>query len=275
MEDFYWKECLEHIRRNVDEWTYETWFSTISLGRYDGKNCTLELVVPSPFVYKYIEHYYRVLMYKTICKVFGADIQLLYSVSPDVTVRRGGDVFSPIPQRTHINVSDAAKRMKEGLRQILGEGYDWLPAYDEVAEWLTDNHGKGLLCVGASGLGKTLITHRILPALLGCNVRTVTAQEMNSSIDDLVKERCIIIDDLGKEPVETWINYRRRTPFFDLCDAAEKQGIMLIITSNLSTTPVTDPRYQDSIKRRYGNEVLSRLRTLTSLVQFEGQDMRR
>lgn len=270
-----WNECLQHIRQNVDEWTFANWFATISFGRYNTHENTIELVVPSPFVYKFIEHYYRVLMYKTVYMEFNPDIQLSYILKQEESdARKARDVFSPIPQRTHINVPDAMTRMKAGLQQILGEGYKWLPAYDEVADWLADNHGKGLLCVGTSGLGKTLITHRILPTLLGGNVKKVTSQEMNSCIDNLLKERCIIIDDLGKEPVEAWINYKRRTPFFDLCDAAEKNGILLIITSNLSTTPVTDPRYQDSIKHRYGNEVLSRLRALTSLVVFEGQDMR-
>ena len=98
---------------------------------------------------------------------------------------------------------------------------------------------------------------------------------MNSRIDDLLKEKCIIVDDLGKEPVETRTYGNRRTPFFELCNAAEQQGKLLIINTNLSTTPTRDTRYPTSIKERYGEAVLSRLRATVHVVIFEGKDMRK
>jgi DNA replication protein DnaC len=98
--------------------------------------------------------------------------------------------------------------------------------------------------------------------------------EMTTHIDELLKERAVIIDGLGTEPVHAMVNYNRRTPFFELCDAAERNGILLIITTNLSTTPVDDPLYPLSIEERYGSDVLSRLITTTKLVIFEGPNLR-
>jgi histidinol-phosphate/aromatic aminotransferase/cobyric acid decarboxylase-like protein len=56
------------------------------------------------------------------------------------------------------------------------------------------------------------------------------------------------------------VNFKRRTPFYELCDAAESRGILLIISTNLSTNSVKNPLYPHSIQERYGMDVISRLR---------------
>jgi DNA replication protein DnaC len=132
-----------------------------------------------------------------------------------------------------------------------------------------------LLCFGTSGLGKSTICRDILPVLLGKNnVVSVTAIEMGQRIDELLKARCVIIDGLGKEAsVQETVNFRRRTPFYELCDAAVSGGLLLIITTNLATTTVDNPLYSDSIEHRYGPDVLSRLRAATKAIIFKGKDM--
>ena len=125
------------------------------------------------------------------------------------------------------------------------------------------------------GLGKTLICEKILPVILGRKIKTVNARDMGAQIDELVKERAVIVDDLGKEPVE-YKNYGNvRKPFFELCDAAERNGILLIINTNLSPQGVNNPLYPDSIEHRYGREVLDRLHTIVKAVLFRGDSLRR
>ena len=100
---------------------------------------------------------------------------------------------------------------------------------------------------------------------------------MNTRIDELLTQRCIIIDDLGKEDVEVKNYGNRRHPFFELCDAAEKRGILLIITTNLSTNILPEQYrsiYPDSIEGRYGKEVFSRLRAITRSIAITHDDMR-
>lgn len=276
------ERLMDFFRENTDERTFKTWFEPVRIDEYDERKKMITLCVPSKYVYEYLEQYQVRFLARAIEKVFGQSHRLRYRVVVEADfaqvvdhLKRGGmdSCGGPI----HISIPSAKKRLEDGLRYYIGEQYKWLPAYDRISDWLTDNKGRGLLCVGTSGLGKTIISQRILPVIFGRKVASVTAREMNIRIDDLVKERCVIIDDLGKEDVEVKNYGNRRTPFFELCDAAEKRGILLVITTNLSTTPVGQEfrsLFPSSIEERYGREVVSRLRTTTRVVTFAGEDMR-
>lgn len=181
--------------------------------------------------------------------------------------------FPAIGQIPRFSVPNARERMEKGLQHYLGDRAQWLPCYDEVANWLADNKGRGLLCIGTSGLGKTLVCEKILPVILGRKIKTVGADGLYDQIGELLKERAVIIDDLGKEPSKRY--GQPDTSFFKLCDAAERNGILLIITTNLSTTHVTNnPLYRSSIQERYGMDVISRLRATVKTVEFKGSDLR-
>lgn len=169
----------------------------------------------------------------------------------------------------------------------------WLPDYDKVAAWLSDNEGRGLICVGTSGLGKTVICQKVLPVLFsrhfGLEVLSVTANEMNARIDELLRycqpNHIIIVDDLGTEPASVY----GRHPFCELVDTAERRGTLLIITTNLRTTARRltedcgqqgragdyDPSSPPSIEKRYGMPTLDRLRATTRVATFTGESMRK
>lgn len=282
MDNIQWNNATLFIREQLqNDDIYDTWFSGVECERYDESTNTLTLRVPNAYIYKCLEHFCLRILSQALERAYQPGVHLQYRLAQkepsfsDVADYLQQFGYRPKVNNRRISIMDARKRMEDGLRYFLGEGkYKWLPAYDRIADWLSDNKGRGLLCIGTSGLGKTLICQRILPVILGSNVPSVTAQEMNTRIDELLKERCVIIDDLGKEDVEIRNYGNRRRPFFELCDAAEKNGTLLIINTNLSTTPVRDPRYPDSIQTRYGNEVLSRLRATTKAVLIEGEDMR-
>ena len=282
MDNIQWNNATLFIREQLqNDDIYDTWFSGVECERYDESTNTLTLRVPNAYIYKCLEHFCLRILSQALERAYQPGVHLQYRIAQkepsfsDVADYLQQFGYRPKVNNRRISIMDARKRMEDGLRYFLGEGkYKWLPAYDRIADWLSDNKGRGLLCIGTSGLGKTLICQRILPVIIGSNIPSVTAQEMNTRIDELLKERCVIIDDLGKEDVEIRNYGNRRHPFFELCDAAEKNGNILIINTNLSTTPVRDPRYPDSIQSRYGNEVLSRLRATTKAVLFEGEDMR-
>ena len=158
-------------------------------------------------------------------------------------MRRFG--YDPYPERLHIAIPDAREQLMAGLQYYLGNEAQWLPCYDKVVEWLTDNKGRGLLCVGTCGLGKTLICQNILPMLIYRNTKkvpdTCTAIEMNGRIDALLNSKCVIVDDIGIEPVETNTYGNRRVPFNELCDQAERRGSLLIITTTQTQVFLSHP----------------------------------
>ena len=296
-----WNECLDLIRQQInDEWVVDTWFECITCESFDAETHVLQLGVPSKYVVEFVEHYYVRLLKQVITRVYGEGVTLQYHLdsargqvpgsansiegsarylSPDSTNSPDGSARYLSPGIPDMHVANARERLQKGLQHFLGDDARWLPEYDEIADWLADNKGRGLLLVGTSGLGKSLICQKILPVVLsdvlGIAVDVVSAREMGQQIDSLVQSRCVIIDDLGHEPVTEMVAYRKRTPFFELCDAAEQRGILLIINTTLSTNKIKNPLYPRSIQERYGNEVLDRLRATTRVVELRGQSMRK
>ena len=200
-----------------------------------------------------------------------------FSSSVDM-MRRSG--FNPYPRCLRLQIPQARDLLSAGLRYYLGDSAKWLPCYDEVAAWLSDNKGRGLLCLGPCGLGKTLIVQNILPVIIYQQFErmchTYSAQEMNDRIQDVVKHGLVVVDDIGTEPAVKIDYGERSTPFLKLCDAAEKRGILLMMTANLRTTHGVDKQGNiiPSIEDRYGDLVLSRLRSVVKIVEFKGKDMR-
>lgn len=266
-----WHQCLKLIAGKVSAHVFDTWFKDIAIESYDPKQHAVLLTVPHRYVYEYLEEVQAHLLKQSLDSAFGADVRLGYRIRKDSVCAAAVDFPADgrIPQFT---IANARERLEKGLHHYLGEKARWLPCYDEVADWLADNKGRGLLCIGTSGLGKTLVCEKILPIILGRKIKTVTADGLYEHIDELIKERCVIIDDLGKEPVKRY--GQPDTSFYRLCDAAERNGILLVITTNLSTNHVNNPLYSSSIEERYGRDVISRLRAVVKAVEFKGQDMR-
>ena len=287
-----WTRCLQDIKERlmqVDKsgWVYKTWFEPIVFESYDKATNTILIQVPDVHVYEYLEHFYVPLFKKVMGIYFGTNITLQYRILHEPQF---ADVAAYLAQYSaydtrrdpyNIHVADAEKRLRDGLHYYLKGGEQWLPAYDQIAAWLQDNKGRGLLCVGHPGLGKTLICEKILPVILGNGGRpiaSVKASSLHDRLPELMKERIVIIDDLGKEPAKHYGNIDRS--FFELCNNAERTGQLLIITTNLATArPASWPAdrpwpWPDSIEHRYGQEVLDRLKVITKMVRFEGASLR-
>lgn len=176
--------------------------------------------------------------------------------------------------RVQINIPNAEKRLRGGLQYVVNmkSGYnaEWNEHnYRPIVDWMTDNKGKGLLMFGGCGLGKSVIGMYILPLLIKDVHKKVvnifSAQELNKKIDEILKLHIIYIDDIGTEDnLNSYGN--KRMPFAELCDAAEKNGKLLIITTNLSI---------DELTQRYGDRVVDRLIATTKAVPFTGDSLRK
>ncbi len=189
--------------------------------------------------------------------------------------RDWGEYITPDLVRT--SIPDARDLLRSGLdycvRHYTGGRENnavWAEKnYAPVADWLTDNGGRGLLLIGGCGLGKTMIATRIIPLLLlrYCrkNATVCTARELAQDPDPIMARHIIVVDDVGTESMSN-IYGNKRVPFAELCDAAERRGKLLIVTSNLTA---------DEIKARYGERVIDRLRAITKPIVFSGKSMRK
>ena len=64
-----WNRCLEVIKDNVPETTYNTWFAPIVPLKYEDK--TLIVQIPSQFFYEILEEKFVDLLRKTLYKAIG------------------------------------------------------------------------------------------------------------------------------------------------------------------------------------------------------------
>lgn len=176
--------------------------------------------------------------------------------------------FSPVPNRVQLSIPDARNVLWRGLQYFTGNSAIWLPEYDEIVDWLTDNRGRGLLCLGNCGRGKTLICGRIIPILINHYCRKIVscydAQQMNASLDTVKQRHLIYLDDVGTESLSVKFG-ERRLAFAELVDEVEKRGKLLIATTNLS---------KSEIGEKYGERTIDRLSAVTTRIVFKGDSLR-
>jgi len=176
------------------------------------------------------------------------------------------------PEKTIISVRDSENILKYYMRYFIereGVEFLWIEEYNEVAEWLGNNKGRGLFLYGVCGKGKTILSRYVIPAILlkYCNrlVSVFDINELNADIDFVLSKKIISLDDIGTE--ELSIKYgERRNAFAEVVDNAEKHGKLLIISSNLDSA---------GLERIYGVRVLDRITHITKRVAFNGKSFRR
>jgi len=76
-----WSDCLEVIRKEVDEQDFNTWFKPINPLKNDGDILTIQ--VPSQFFYEWLEEHYVPVLKQAIHQVLGPNGRLEYSVVVD------------------------------------------------------------------------------------------------------------------------------------------------------------------------------------------------
>jgi len=168
--------------------------------------------------------------------------------------------------RIYLRIDNAKDKLREILKIVLGDSYQWHPAYDEIVQWLSNNHGKGLLLQGTTGLGKTLMIMKVLPILLHMEARYMcefcNAYDLHDRFSEIRRMKIICLDDIGTEPAETKTYGNSQTCFVNLLDLAEKEDKLLLITTNLS---------DQELLYKYG-ERIDRLKSLVVPVIIVGEE---
>lgn len=176
-------------------------------------------------------------------------------------------------EKVNIAIHNAEKVFKNALSYFIGlengKQAEFLPEYQSVAKWLENNEGRGLFLYGNCGRGKTIIAQYVVPAILLKYCRKVVAcydaQEMNEKLNEVLQRKLLCIDDIGTEDVSV-VYGNKRLAFLEVVDAAEKQGKLLIVTSNLN---------HEQLVEKYGDRAMDRIRATTKRILFVGDSLRR
>jgi DNA replication protein DnaC len=179
----------------------------------------------------------------------------------------------PAPKsRINFSVPDSEIVLKNAFKYFVSlenKELAWNKGYDEVSEWLANNEGKGLMLMGNSGLGKSLLGRYIIPAILLKYCRKVVnvydVKEMNEKIDEILTKQAISLDDIGTEEIVNNFG-NKRMAFAEIIDAVEKHSKLIIITTNLDKKAIDD---------KYGFRVYDRLIATTKRIKLEGESLRR
>lgn len=144
-----------------------------------------------------------------------------------------------------------------------------------IDDWLSDNHGRGLLICGTTGCGKTLLLDCIrffLKNYAGLRY-FISRQTIEQYMSEPSDAKALMIDDLGREPKITTQSYGNVSSPIDLLfDKVEREGVLLLATSNLK--PVSDDRNERTIASVYGDRIWSRIKNNMKVIYISGKDLR-
>ena len=175
------------------------------------------------------------------------------------------------PASIEIKIPDAKTYLGETMKYFVNEEerktFVWLDEYDAVAEWLSDNEGKGLCLYGINGNGKTILIQRVIPILIfrfyNKIVRCYNSNEINSD-EEILKKRLLSIDDVGVEEQAVWYG-NKRWIFPEVIDLAEKNKNMVIFSSNLDGKGFIE---------KYGVRTFERIVSTTKRIEFKHKSFR-
>lgn len=171
-------------------------------------------------------------------------------------------------ERVYIKTPDARSTLARGIKHFVGDKAVWLPEYEYVAEWLSDNKGMGLLCAGDCGRGKSVICQKVIPVIFQYwhkkIMNTCTAIELNSMFDEYQSYKILSIDDVGTEPIANRYGEKRNI-LQEVVDLAERKQKLLVISTNMN---------EQQMRERYDIRTMDRLRALTKPVIFTGGSLR-
>lgn len=171
------------------------------------------------------------------------------------------NIFGKKPVIPTVKIGNAEFAIKAGFEYFCGKEYQWLPCYDKVVSWASDNKNKGLLMYGDFGTGKTTLASRILLPLINNYWRTLgfvgndDRYWLRRFTMDKIKEAydcnsSLVLEDLGTESAMQSEYGQSNDYFARIADKAEYEGKLLICTTNLNS---------DELKKVFGDRTFERL----------------
>jgi len=260
-----WNRCLNVIRDNVPETTFNTWFAPIVPLKYADKALTVQ--VPSQFFYEFLEDKFVELLRATLYKEIGEGTKLMYRVIVDKTSDTSIDLeatnrSTAIPLRSNVRGANKSPNTLQApspqdLDPRLNPNYNFENFIEGYSNKLSRTAGEAvainpakttfnpLFLYGASGVGKTHLANaigtRIKELFPNKRVLYVSAHLFQVQYTDSVRSNTIndfinfyqtidvlIIDDIQEFASLT----KTQNTFFHIFNHLHQNGKQLILTSD-------------------------------------------
>lgn len=268
-----WEGCLNLIRDNVSAQNFKTWFEPIKPVRLENKVLTIE--VPSQFVYEWLEEHYLDLLRKTIKHQLGPQGRLEYSIVMENNQNSAQPYTVKLPAKNNSSLKNPSVAMPLDIGSTIRNPFI-IPGLKKLdvdsqlkPSFSFDNFIEGdcnrlarsagyavankpggtsfnpLLIYGATGLGKTHLSHAIGIEIKNAHpnktVLYVPSDKFMNQFVDAVKNNStndfihfyqmidvLIIDDIqffaGKE--------RTQDVFFHIFNHLHQNNKQIILTSD-------------------------------------------
>jgi len=258
-----WNNCLNIIRDNISEASYNTWFAPIVALKNEGNVFVLQ--VPSQFFVEYIEEKYIDLLRMTLYRVVGNGTKLEYRVLIDKSSDKGTQIPSvseqPKPKAVTTNnyISPYHKAQLPDLDPQLNPSYNFNSLIEGNSNKLARTAGisianepgktifNPLFVYGQSGVGKThlanaigVMTKQLHPEK---RVLYVSANTFQIQYTDAVRSNTVndflnfyqtidllVIDDIQEFAGKTGT----QNTFFHIFNHLHQTGKQLVLTSDRS-----------------------------------------
>jgi chromosomal replication initiator protein len=106
--DEVWDKCLQVIKANISEQSFNTWFEPIVPFRLDGRTLTIQ--VPSQFFYEWLEENYIHVLRRALDYSIGRDGQLEYSIIVDTGTDRQPPIKVHVPTTNSPEAAEARQK---------------------------------------------------------------------------------------------------------------------------------------------------------------------
>ncbi len=253
-----WGECLEIIKRSINQQSYKTWFEPVNPIKFQNQILTIQ--VPNKFFYEWLEEHYVNILKTAIKKVIGEEGRLEYQIlienhrqigKNEAVIKeqhKAAEIKNPfvIPGikkskvESHLNPNYTFDNFIEGDCNRLARS-----AGKAIASRPGKTAFNPLMVYGDVGLGKTHLAHAIGNEIKKNFAKTqvlyVTTEKFTTHVIDSIKSNSLsdfmifyqMIDVLIIDDIQFLANKAKTQEiFFNIFNELHQSGKQIILTSD-------------------------------------------
>jgi len=166
------------------------------------------------------------------------------------------------------NVRENLKTLKNGFIYANSDrlndiNYNETEEIKNLASWMIDTKGNGLALIGASGRGKTLFLHGVLPHLLIAHNKVPHCIKA-TDLSNKNYGKILLIDEVGREDMVFDKERGKIDRFPEYVDYCADNNRPLFFTSNITA---------GQFKDRYGEHIYNRVTSICKMIIYNGKSM--